>query len=415
VKFFFKIIHLDPTNLRHLNAWYLGVEIFWASVLASAAMFNAAFALRLGASSVDIGLLSSLPALLAVLVSLPSGRFLQSKVRRKPWILWSLGLSRAGYLLVAAVPLLSCLHIPRGTLAVAVLIALSIPATFFTVGFIPMLAEVIPERNRAGVFTARNLIYNSAISVLNLLFGLGLTWIDFPSNYSLMYLVGCAASMLSLYYLVKIQVPDSTPVVSRAQSFKAGWRGALYTLNTQPRLARLILNTFLHGSGVWMAMPLYILYYVRQLDASDAWIGLQGTVASLSTILGFILWRRLMARWGEPRTLKRTIVLLGLFPIAVGLSPSLTLILLAVGVNGLIAPGVTLSHFNTLLRVTPEDNRPGYTAWYMAIVNIGVFAGPLLGVVLAGWLGLGWTLVGCGVLSILGSTSFWIWPVQTDV
>jgi predicted MFS family arabinose efflux permease len=69
-----------------LNAWYLVVEIFWASMLAAAVTFNSAFALHLGATNPQVGWLTSLPALVAVIVSIPAGRFLQQRIRRKSWI-----------------------------------------------------------------------------------------------------------------------------------------------------------------------------------------------------------------------------------------------------------------------------------------------------------------------------------------
>jgi sugar phosphate permease len=120
-----------------------------------------------------------------------------------------------------------------------------------------------------------------------------------------------------------------------------------------------------------------------------------------------------LKRWGEPDSLKRTIVLAGIYPILAGLIPSLNLILLVVALNGLISPGINLSHFNTLLKVTPEGNRPGYTALYMTIVNFGAFISPMIGVAIAAILGTGPTLVVCGILSVIGSTSFWFWPVKS--
>src|SRR5512138_134841 len=93
---FFKI-DLSKTDDR--NAWYLVVELFWASILGSVATFNAAYAIRLGADNFQVSLLSSIPALLAVLVSYPAGQFLERRSRRMPWILGSLFAYRASFLL----------------------------------------------------------------------------------------------------------------------------------------------------------------------------------------------------------------------------------------------------------------------------------------------------------------------------
>jgi Na+/melibiose symporter-like transporter len=409
----FRFLKLNPENVQHRNAYLLVVELFWAAILGSAGTFNAAFALRLEASNADVAYLSSIPALLAVLVSVPAGRFLQARTRRTPWIFWALFINRLSYLLIAAIPWLGGLHIPLGSLVVGVLVLSTLPAHFFNVGWFPLLAEAVDARSRAGLVTARMMIANATTALFSFLFGQLLSYIVFPYNYTLMYVIGFSASVGSMLCLIKLKIPDAVPVVRQP-----GTRLSLARLRQEmvdhPGLTRIIMNTFMHGMGLWVASPLYILRYVRELDAKDAWIGLSGTIATLAAILATPVWRKIMARWGQSATLKRTIVLIGLYPIAVGFLPSLTLILFAIGIYNMIAPGVNLSHFTTLLEVTPEENRPGYTSWYISLVNTGAFVGPLLGVAIADRLGIAPTLVICGVLSILGSTSFWWWPVKDD-
>ena len=409
-----RLFRLDLNQVDHRNAWYLVVEIFWASMLAAAATFNAAFAIRLGASNSEISLLSSVPALMAVLVSIPAGRFLRRRPHRRPWLLWSLWVHRFGYVLVALVPWLPGEWFPPGFLLVLIVVIVSIPAHFFNVGFIPMLSEVIPEDMRASVVSARNIFYNIVLSVSGLLYGFWLDRVVFPINYQALYLFGFACSMLSMFYLTKIDLPDSPPTPADPPAYKtftARWEMAVGSLRRYPGFLRITVNTLLHGLGVWLAVPLYVLYFVREMGATEGWIGINSTVASLTTIVGYTLWRWIIARRGEPDILRITIVCVGLYPLAVGLLDSLPLILLATGVNGLLVPGVGLSHFNILLKVIPEQDRPGYTAIYITIANIGAFICPLLGVALAEVYGLAPTLVVCGLLSIIGSTSFWFWPV----
>src|SRR6185503_6600798 len=96
----------------------------------------------------------------------------------------------------------------------------------------------------------------------------------------------------------------------------------------------------------------------------------------------------------------------------VGAIPNLTLILVIAALNGLITPGVSLSHFNTFLKLIPDEQRHEYTALYMTLMNVGAFVCPFIGVALANQFGFGPILVVCGVLSIVGSTSFWFWPVH---
>jgi MFS family permease len=418
VNYLYRLFRIDLSNVHDRNAYYLVLEIFWASMLVAAATFNAAFAIRLGSSNTSIGLLTSLPALLAVILSIPAGRFLKRHANGRPWLLGSLTVHRAGFVLVALIPWMPVREEWLGPLVVAVLVLMTAPVALFNVGFIPMLGTVIPEERRAAVFTARNVIFNATQGICTFGFGIWLANIQVPLNYQVMYLFGFLTSLLSLYFLIKIQVPpkirpaQTAPVAQMNRSQGEGLAGMWRSFLKYPKFARITVNTFLHGSGLWAAMPLYVLYYVRVLDAKDDWLGLLGTVTSIATIGGWMLWRTVLGRWGEAATLKRTIVLLGLFPLAVGLTDSLWPILILAGINGLLVPGVNLSHINLLLKVMPAEDREEYTGIYMTAANLGVFIFPLLGVAVANVIGLGPTLIACGILSIAGSFSFWFWPVD---
>lgn len=411
----YRALHLDITRQDDRNIWFLILEIFWASILASAASFNGAYAVHLGATNTDIAWLNSIPALLAVIVSFPVGRFLQSRSQLKPWILWALTVYRLSYAMMAIIPLVQLAHLSQGTLSVLWLIGWTAPATFFNVGFTPMLADVIPEEKRAATFTARNVVLGAAVSAFNFLFGQWLYYIAFPLNYQVMYLVGVVTSMMSIYYLSRIKVPAAVapppaPVKIRLnlpQQIQVVRR----SIRDYPGFFLIVLNTSLYGIGLWLAQPLYIIYYVRILHASDAWIGLQGTVGSLATIFGYTLFRWIMARWGVHNTLKRTIITQGLVPVMVALAPSLTLILVAVAFNGLVASGINLSQYITLLKLIPEDRRASYSAIYTGLVNIGIFICPLVGVSLANAFGFVPSLIVFGLLSCIGAFSFWLWPV----
>jgi len=352
-----------------------------------------------------------------VLVLIPAGRFLNTRKNQKAWLLGSLALYRSGFLVIAIIPWLKFAGINQGAMLVFWLVFLSIPVHFFNVGFIPMLSDVIPPSQRVNVFTARNVIYNAALSVCVYFYGQWLNRIEFPINYQLMYVISYFVALLSLYYLVKINIP-SKPVHIQVQERKQPLAASIRTIRQDLReysdYRKIVANTLFHSIGLWMASPLYMLYFVRDLKADDAWIGLLGAISSLATIGGFLIWRNRMQRIGELRTLRYTIVLGGLYPLLVGFTHSLTPILIWVAINGLVAGGISLSHLNTLLRVIPEKDRPGYTAFYMTIMNIGAVISPMIGVTLGERFGFTPILIVCGLLSIIGSFSFWIWPIKSE-
>ncbi len=256
------LFHMNLQKKDDRNAFFLVAEIFCASIMGAAGAFNAAFAVRLGASNSQIGLLSSIPALLALIVSIPAGRYLQRKAKRKPWLLGSLTLSRVGMLMVALSPFIH-MGSSQGLLVVTILVIMSTPASFFNVGFTPMLANVIPEENRATVFAARNVISGGTTSVAVFLFGQWLSRMTFPINYQIMFFVGWATSLLSIYFISRVQVPDFIPVNNTGKakvSLADQGQALLRAFRDEPAFMRITRNTILVSIGLWIASPIYILY-----------------------------------------------------------------------------------------------------------------------------------------------------------
>jgi predicted MFS family arabinose efflux permease len=161
-----------------------------------------------------------------------------------------------------------------------------------------------------------------------------------------------------------------------------------------------------------LATPLYVLYHVRILGADEGWIGLNGTIAGLSGILGYLVWRWAITRYADLRVRTLTILWSGFYPLLIGLLGSLKIILIATALNWLIVPGFNHSHVNTFLRTIPEDRRPEYYAAFSAAMNLGSFFCLLTGVFLAVQIGFSSLLVVCVVISIIGAFSFYFWPVK---
>lgn len=397
------------------NVWYLYVEVFWAAMLSAAAAFNATYAVRLGASNTMIGWLSSMPALLAVFLLVPSARLLERKTQRAPWIWGSLFIARLGYGLIAMLPWFITGY--RAEATVGLLILISVPSTFFAAGFNPLLADVVPERDRARVFANRNIIAGLTIAVLTFLAGRWLEaathirWAAFPTNYQVMYIIGFLAAVVSSVYLLKIRVPESK-IVERPPRQKVTAAQLKAMLGQNRSFVRIILNTLLFGFGEWLIAPLYIIFFLRHLNATDGWVGLNSTLANIGVIIGYALWQRLIYKWGDSRTLLVTIPLSASYAFLVSLFPNLTLILVWGVLINIINPGVNLSHFNILLKLCPDERRASYIAFYSTIINMGAFVGPMIGVALSHTLDIRLLLIIGGSIRLLGALMFHIFPIR---
>src|SRR5436190_1921390 len=83
---------------------YLYLEIIGPSILMAVLAFNGVFAVQLGASTMLMGWLTSLPPLIIALVTLPVGAWLERRRDRLSVVVRSVFLYRLGFLAVALMP-----------------------------------------------------------------------------------------------------------------------------------------------------------------------------------------------------------------------------------------------------------------------------------------------------------------------
>ncbi|MGC9348348.1 MAG: MFS transporter [Anaerolineae bacterium] len=409
------------------NIQYLYVEIFWAAIFSAVFAFNATYALRLGATNQMVGWLSSIPSLFAMVMMVPAARFLEGRTHWGPWMVVSLVMGRFGFLLAAFIP---WLFPDRAAEVVIYLFMLrTIPITFFNTGFSPLLADVLPARDRARVFANRSIISSAVTAVTAFLAGRWLdaavdwTWAAFPLNYQLLYVVGGISALTSAYFVSKIKPPVRDVADDRGKQIPgsakrerltlARLRGTMKTIAKERQaFLRLITNTLIFNLGAWLVMPLYTILFVRQLNASDSWIGLNSTLANLGVIAGYAFWRRGVNRLGDHRALRLTVPLAASYAFLVAFFPNLSLILVWGILINLINSGVNLSHTNVFYQVCPEERRASYMAIYSSVMNAGAFVCPMIGVALSEVMDIRWVLLIGGMVRLLGAFMFHIWRID---
>ena len=392
-------------STEHRNILYLYGEVVFAGALAAAGSFDSAFVLRLGGSNALIGLLSSLPALLAIFLYLPSARVLERRANGMPWIVGGLLLSRVTYLLIFALPFVLSRRLPE--LTSTLLVAMTVPAVFFSTGWSPLLADVVPRQSLASVLAWRSILSSATIALL--VYGAGV-WLDrgaFPSNYQWMYVVGFLGGMVSVFLISRIRLPHSGTPPSVSSTEKLPWREALRSaMHSNQTFLKFVGGTLFFNLGMWMVSPLYIIYFVRQLGAADSWVGLRTTLSHVGVVIGYWLWRRILKRTGERKALLIARPLLATYAFLVALVPNLNA-LLAIGfVINVVGPGVGLSQSVIMLDLLPKERRHTWIAIHSTIMNIGAFVCPLIGVALADRIGIVPTLLVGGSARLAGALVF---------
>ena len=250
--------------------------------------------MRLGASNLMVGLLTSLPALINILFQIPAARLIERHRDRRRILLLSGLFMRLPVFLVALVPFSRAWRAD----AVVYITALgTIPAAIGNVAFTAMLADVVAPRDRARVVSVRNALLSAVTMVTVLASGRALDILAFPINYQVIFTLAFLTSLLSLYYLGRVAMPRAEPLSGGGASHdRPDLRQWLRTMLAQRDYVRFALGAFVYHWGLYLPLPLYTIYRVRELGISEGWIGALSTLESAITIVAYYVWGKIAAR-----------------------------------------------------------------------------------------------------------------------
>ena len=369
----------SPKTIESQNAWNLYGDIAWYGILSGIVQsFLAVYVIRLGGSDTHVGLLTALPALVGIVFSIPGSRLVEREGKPLSVLLITGLLHRLGYLLIALLPFIFATNAAEGVVFVVVL--LSIPVAVANVAFTTMFGQAVKPENRARVVSIRSVWIGITSTLIALVGGKFLDLVQFPINYQILFAVAFASSMVSIYYLSRIRLPvaDASGAAVPRPKLPRGVRAFVDMLRTSDGFVQFTLTSFLFQWGLFFTIPLYSIYLVRNLNASDGWVGVINMVGTATTILFYPLWGRLTARRGNRIAMVLTTLGMAAYPLFLGLAPTVEWAVVVSFWGGVVSSGQALSFFNGLLEVCPELNRSSYIAAYNTLVNLAAFPSPII-------------------------------------
>ncbi len=404
-----------PTDtVEGRNVKNLYTETAWFGLLNGVATtFVSVFALRMGATTTQMGWLTALPALVNIVWLVPAARLIERQRRRLPLVLLTGFLQRLGYLVVALVPFL----VVTGRVEALILLnaLITLPTGVINTAITSLLPDLTPPASRGQVVSVRWLILSIMATVAALGGGRFLDLIPVPLNYQVLLGVGTLLSLLSLRYLHRIQVPDAVlarrAVRPRQRYSWQRLRQSLAGIRSQRGFVRFTIATFVFHWGLALPAALWSVIRVRDLAATDTWIGLIAVVTHASTIGGYFFWGKICTRRGNRWVLIVTAFGVAAFALTTALVPTIAWMIPTSILGGVSWSGCNLALFNVMLSVCPDDHRATYIALYTALINVASFAAPLLGAALSDWAGIRIAFTVAGGVRMAGALLF-LWLVR---
>lgn len=422
------LLPLQRTNFRSLY-W----DVFWFGILqGSAIAFISVYAARIGATTLQVGLLTSGPAIINLLISLPAGRWLEGKVMTLTCYQTSLW-HRAGYVAFVILPWFLPAEIQAWVLPL-VIVLMAIPGTALAISFNAMFADVVPPDWRAHVVGRRNALLAVSSTIATLICGQLLDRLPFPLNYQLVFGLGVLGAGLSTFYLGRLRAPENAPprigqlINDEARPggmlrFGDAVRSAVglrfLTRGNQQALFRLdvLRGPFGPVLGAYLAfyvfqytsIPLQPIFWVRELKLTDGEISIGNSIFYATLLVASLGLSRLTKKIGNHRVLTVGTLLYGLYPILHAVAYEAWMFYVASLIGGLVWGVANGGLVNRLMERVPENDRPAHMALHNLALNIGILLGSLLGPGLAEWLNIREALFIAGGLRVLGGILLALW------
>ena len=394
---------MNRTNFRNVQIDAVGVGL-----ASTAAPFLPVLLTRLGASTLQVSMLTFMPALTGFILAIPLGQFLQTRKNIVPWFSAArlLVLSSYGFtgLVVIFLPQAAAIFGILGLWALA-----TVPQTVLNITFSVVMNKVSGSSGRYELMTHRWSLLGFTNAISALVAGRVLEKMPFPQNYQVVFIVLSIGGLISYYFSSRIHIPDNPPQIKTVKrSIKENVRGYFSLITSEKPFVTFVWKRFIFLSGAALANPLLPIYYVRGLNATDFWIALINIAASSTVILGYFFWMNQSRRRGSHLVLLATTFGASLYPILVGISHQVWPVVIFAGINGVFQAGLNLVFFDELMNRVPVDYSATFVAAAQMLQYLSLIAAPLLAPWISNQLGVNAGLIIAGGVSLLGFSFFFL-------
>lgn len=390
-------------NFRNVQVDAIGVG------LASAASpFLPVFLTHLNATSFQVGMLTSMPALTGLLLSIPLGRFLQKQSNIVKWF----SIARLAVIACFALTGIITFFIPEELLVDSILIIWAIatlPQTVVAITFSVVMNAVAGPDRRFELMTRRWSTLGITTTLVVFAVGQMLDRVFFPLNYQLMFIGLSLGGVISYYFSSHIKIaPQQIPEMQAGRSFKIQISEMSKLVLKEEAFISFIAKRFVFFAGVAFAAPLIPLYLVRVVEASDGWISIINTSQTAILVIGYFFWTRFGKKKGTRKLLLWTTLGVSFYPFFMALTTSTWQIAIFAGIAGIFQAGLNLVFFDVLMQTVP----PEYSALFVGIAQsmqfMAMIISPLIATLVADAWGVGIGLIVSAVIQFIGFLLFFV-------
>lgn len=355
----------------------------------------------LSASNYQVGLISSLPPLMALLMTIPAAIMLNRAAEHKKLVATSILLARVMFL-----PIVVLVYLPSESMqawAFLVIIALmSVPNTVATIGWQTLISGMISESRRGAFFSDRNRLLTMVGLVSTLIIGIVMKDAsESVTAYQILFAIAFGFGLLEVFLLMK---HDEAPAHIDGPIVKKKLMD--WSIFKHSGFVSFLIAALFFNFAWQMAWGIFNIYHVRVVGATVFWISMFSVGNMLMQILTFPLWKK----WAEQRSNVRVFVWAAIgmasTPFLTVLSTNLYYLTFVQTISGFFLSGVVLLLFNLLLEQSPEASRTYCITTYNVLLAFMAFLAPQIGIWLLNAWGVEMAMYISSALRLLSAAVF---------
>lgn len=395
---------LSSSEIRHNIKFNTLNGIFAVMGMNLVTPFISVWAMGMGGTNFQIGLISSLPPLIGLVAMLPGAFFVDRFASKRNITGAFIFFQRLFFVLLALTPFLPAHYV---WYLVIINGLMNFPGSIANVAWQSFIAGAIPAQERAQAFAQRNRL--SSLCGLAVTFLAGQIFRVVPAArlntmYMIFFLVAFGFALVEVWSHMQMREIVSAP----KEEAKLGVLPTFKAIFSQRAFIVFCLCSLVFHFGWQMAWPLFSIYKVRFLGANETWVSLINVINGLGSFISYGFWRRIIEKRGNHSVLAVAAMGISTAPFLYSISSSLYQLALANVLLGIAVAGINLTLFNSLLDAVPEQNRTIYIAAYTMLINTSAVMAPMVGIAILDRWNIVTALMVAGGLRLLGTCTFFL-------
>ncbi len=405
----------DVPTVQRDNFIYVQIDAIGIGLANAASPFLPVFLTRLGASNIEVGLLTAMPAATGLVLAIIVGNFLQKRRNIVPWFSGARLLVVSAYAATGLAPFL----VPQEALVRTILLiwaVATIPQTAVAVGFSVVMNAVAGPGHRYELMSRRWSVLGFTTAVTVALAGQALDRIGFPLNYQVVFVCLSVGGLISYIFSSRLKIPNSPQhITPPGRSLSQRSRDYFRLIQDHPDFINFSIKRFVFLTGQTLAIPLFPLYFVREVNANDAAIGFINTAQTAVLLIGYYVWTRQTRLHGSRFVLLTTTLGLSLYPALVSLTHQVNVIIILAGLAGIVQAGIDLVFFDELMKTVPVEYSATFVSLAQSMQYTSSVFSPILGTFLATQIGISGALLVSAGIRLIGFLLFAFWNPEKAV